>query len=123
MAIGDGDRRLVESYLRAMQTGPAGEDVLVELFTDDGVYVEPLTSEEGTVRSHRGKAELRQAFRAGLAWNPPDLRVTLDRLEIEGDNLVSHWTCTSERLPHPMRGSDHMTLRDGRIARLESRLE
>jgi hypothetical protein len=114
------ERQIVEAYLRAMQMGPRGEDGLVELFTDDGEYVESLTVSRP--RTHKGKQAIREALHGGLSWNPPDLHVSLDRLEVEATELVAYWTCTSERLPHPMCGVDRYTLRDGRIARLETRL-
>lgn len=120
MQPGERDRQVVETYLRAMQMGPRGEDGLVDLFTDDGVYIEFLT--EGRPRTHEGKQAIREALHQGLQWNPPDLRVTLDRLEVEAAELVAQWTCTSARLPHPMKGTDRYTLRGGRIARLETRL-
>jgi SnoaL-like domain len=114
------DRQIVEAYLRTMQMGPRGEDGLVELFTEDGEYVESLTV--GRRRTHRGKQAIREALHDGLSWNPPDFRVSLDRLEVEATELVAYWTCTSETLPHPMSGVDRYTLRDGLIARLETRL-
>lgn len=114
------DGRVVEAFLRAMQLGTRGEDDLVALFTEDGVYVESLT--EGRPRTHDGKAAIRQALHKGLQWNPPDFRVTLDRLEIEAGEVVAYWTCSSSQLPDPMHGVDRYTIRDGRIARLETNL-
>ena len=54
--------------------------------------------------------------------NPPDFRVSLDRLEVEPGELVAYWTCTSAQQPQPMNGVDPYTLRLGQIARLETRL-
>lgn len=121
VAIGTG-RELVEAHYHAMQMGPAGEDAIIRLFADDAVYVESLTSGDGTAREHRGKAAIRDAFRKGLQWNPPDFQITLDRLEIEGDELVSHWTCTSTAMPGPVSGRDWYLLERGKIKRLHTRL-
>jgi SnoaL-like domain len=116
----EGDRQIVETYLRAMQMGLRGENRLVDLFTEDGVYVESLRV--GPARTHKGRGAIREALHSGLSWNPPDFRVSLDRLEVEATELVAYWTCTSEVLPHPMSGVDRYTLRGGLIARLETRL-
>jgi len=86
------DRQIVEAYLRAMQMGPRGEDGLVELFTDDGEYVESLTVSRP--RTHKFKQAIREALHGGLSWNPPDLHVSLDRLEVEATELVVASTAT-----------------------------
>ena len=123
MAVSDRERNLVITYLRSMQRGASGIDSIVNLYADDGVYVEHLTSVQGEVRTHRGRAAIREALTTGMKWNPPDLEVKLDRLEIEGHELVAHWTCTSTQLPNPMTGTDRYELRNGKIARLETRLD
>jgi hypothetical protein len=123
MAVTDRDRELVINYLRSMQMGPSGIDGILNLYNDDGVYVEHLTSIKGESRTHNGKAAIREALASGMKWNPPDLNVTLDRLEIEGDQLIAHWTCTSAQFAGPMRGTDRYTLRGGKIGRLETQLD
>ena len=123
MAARDSNRELVITYLRSMQVGPAGIDSIVDLYADDGVYVEHLSSAPGQVRTHRGRDAIRKALATGMQWNPPDLRVALDRIEIEGNELVAHWTCTSAQFPHPMSGTDRYQLRQGKIARLETKLD
>ena len=85
---GQPDRQVVEAFLRAMQSGPQGEDALVDLFTDDGVYVQALSS-SGRPRTYVGKDAIRRSLRKGLRWNPPDFRINPDRLEVEGDDLVA----------------------------------
>ena len=123
MAVSARDEAIVKTFVRSMQMGPAGEDAIVDLFAEDGVYVEPLTSGNGIVQTHRGKAAIRRALNQGLKWNPPDFRVSLDRLEIEENELVAYWTCTSAALPGPMTGTDRYTIRAGKIARLETRVQ
>jgi SnoaL-like domain len=114
-------RHVVEAFLSAMQRGPDAEDTLIDLFTEDAVYIQALNS-RGRPRRYVGKAAIRRALHAALQWNPPDFLIRLDRLEVEADHLVAHWTCTSEKLPHPMQGVDRYTLRGRRIERLETRL-
>ena len=104
-----------------MQRGPEAEDTLIDLFTEDAVYIQALNS-RGRPRRYVGKAAIRRVLHTGLQWNPPDFRIHLNRLEVEADQLVAHWTCTSEKLSHPMHGLDRYTLRGRRIERLETRL-
>ena len=98
-----------------MQRGREGEDELVALFADDAVYVEPFSG---------GTHEGRDAIRAWLdgSWSdaPPDLRLTVERIDVAGDTVEAHWTCESPAFARPARGRDRFTIRDGRIARLES---
>jgi hypothetical protein len=114
------DFAIVWAHLRAMQRGPAAEDELVGHFAEDGIYIEVLTSRHP--ETHRGRAEIRRALHHGLRWNPPDFAISIDRLEVEGADVVAHWTCTSAQLPGPMRGIDRYLLEDGLIKRLETRL-
>ena len=114
--INNVDRAVVESYVAEMQAGPGGLEDLVGLFTDDAVYVEPWT---GPIQVHTGKAEIR-AFYAAALEQMRGAQLTIDRLDIDGDRLRSEWTCTVPAFNGPMRGFDLITLRDGRIARLET---
>jgi hypothetical protein len=100
-----------------MQAGPGGLDDLVGLFDDDAVYVEPFM---GQPQTHTGKSEIRAFFKVALEQNMRDARLTLDRLDIDGDQLRSEWTCHLPALSAPMRGFDLLNLRDGRIVRLET---
>ena len=113
------DLEIARRFLHAMQRGLSGEDELVSLFADDGVYVESLTT--GEPRAHHGRAAIRLALHEGLKWNPPDFTVTLDRLEVERGEVVANWTCRSSRLPGPMRGVDRYLVEEGVIKRLETR--
>jgi hypothetical protein len=51
---------------------------------------------------------------------PPDMALTLDQVDVQGDYLQSVWTCTSPAFAQPMRGQDLWTIRDGKIYRLET---
>jgi ketosteroid isomerase-like protein len=112
----DDDRKVVEELYKAMQAGPAGEAAIMALFTDDAVLVEPFT---GRPRTHSGKAAIRAALAAMWQGRAPDLVLTLDRVDIEGDSVRAEWTCTSSILPGPLRGRDCLTVRSGKIAFLE----
>ena len=111
------DRSTVERYLAAMQAGPGGLEELVGLFEDDAVYVEPFT---GQPLVHSGKAEIRAFFENALQQHLRDVQLTLDRLDMDSGRLRSEWTCELGVTRAQMRGFDLLTLRDGRIARLET---
>jgi hypothetical protein len=115
-SVTERDRAVVESYLAEMQAGSAGLDNLIGLFTDDAVYLEPWT---GQAQIHTGKAEIR-AFYAAALERMQGARLTLDRLDVDGERVRSEWTCEIPMFPGPMRGFDLLTLREGRIARLET---
>jgi uncharacterized protein (TIGR02246 family) len=111
-------RELIERYFRAMQRGPEAEDELVALFAEDAVYVDAFGG---------GVHEGREAIRAWLdgSWSdaPADLRLTVERIDAAGEEVVAHWTCHAPAFAGPARGRDRFTVRDGRIARLESTLD
>jgi len=111
------ERSVIEEYLAAMQSGPGGLDRLVELFDDDAIYIEAFG---GQPQVHTGKAEIRAFFDVALRQHLNGARLKLDRLDVDGDRLRSEWTCTLPMFKAPMRGFDLVTLRDGRIARLET---
>jgi uncharacterized protein (TIGR02246 family) len=116
MPVNERDRKLVEDMLRAMQAGAPAEQELLSLFTEDAVLVEPFT---GRVQTHSGKSAIRASVQAMAQTRAPDLALRLDRIDLDGDHLRAEWTCTSAMLPAPMRGHDLVTVRDGRISRLE----
>jgi ketosteroid isomerase-like protein len=116
-SVNSRDRATVERYLAAMQAGPGGVDQLVELFDDEAVYVEPFAGEP---RVHSGKDEIRAFFEYALEHHLNGVRLTLDRLDIDGGRLRSEWTCKLPAMDAPMRGFDLLTLRDNRIVRLET---
>jgi hypothetical protein len=111
------DRATVERYLASMQAGPGGLEDLVALFDDQAVYVEPFG---GQPQVHSGKAEIRAFFEVALEQHLKDVRLTLDRLDIDSGRLRSAWTCHLPMMAAPMRGFDLLSLQDGRIVRLET---
>jgi uncharacterized protein (TIGR02246 family) len=110
-------RDLVERYFSAMQRGRDGQDELVALFADDAVYVEPFS---GGV--HEGRDAIRDWLEGSRADAPPDVRLTVERVDVDGDTVEAHWTCESPAFLRPARGRDRFAISDGRIARLESTL-
>ena len=116
-AVSARDRAAVERYFAAMQAGPQGLEELVGLFDDEAVYVEPFM---GQPQAHTGKAEIRAFFERALEQEMGKARLTLDRLDIDGQRLRSEWTCQLPSMPAPMRGFDLLSMRDGRIVRLET---
>ena len=111
------DRAVVERYFAAMQAGATALDDLVGLFDDQAVYVEPFS---GQPQVHTGKAEIRAFFDVALQQHLKGVRLTLERLDIDADRLRSEWTCELPMFGAPMRGYDLLSLREGRILRLET---
>lgn len=111
------DRALVDRFFQAMRQGAAGEEALMALFAEDAVLTEPFT---GQPRTHHGKAAIRASYRQSWEHPPPDMKLTLHRIDLDGEQLRTEWTCTSPAFPGPMRGNDLFTLREGRIHRLET---
>lgn len=117
MSVSQSDRSAVDAYFKAMQLSPDRRpDAMAALFTDDGEYVEPFF---GQPRTHKGKAAIRRFFEESAQHEQPGMRVTVNRVDVDGDRLRSEWTCTFPQVPQPMRGYDLYTIRGGKIARLE----
>ncbi len=116
MPVQKQDRGVVEALFAAMQAGPAGEDEMMALFAEDATLIEPFT---GEVKTHTGKPAIRDGFRESFKDPAPDLKLTVDRVDLDGANVRAEWTCTSPVFPTPMRGHDLFTIENGKIARLE----
>lgn len=111
---------LVQRFFHAMQAGPDGADALLALFADDAVYVEPFSGEE---RTHEGLDAIREALRPGWEQPLPDLTITVDRVDTEGDRVTAEWTCRSPALPGGEgRGTNVFHVDGGQIRRLHTML-
>jgi len=119
----DAGRALVERYFAAMVARAAGAGGMADLFSPDAVYIEPFSGgASGQKRTHVGSAAISAFFDASWQHQPPDMTVSLDRMDLDGDTIRSEWTCRSPVFPGPMRGYDVVTVRNGKIARLETTL-
>ena len=116
MTIPEADRNVVEGLFRAMQMGPEGEAEMMALFSDDAVFTEPFS---GTVQTHTGKEAIRTSFVQMWSDPAPDMKLQLDRVDVDGDRVRAEWSCTSPVFPKPMRGYDLFTIKDGKISQLE----
>ena len=99
-----------------MQHGPDGVDALVALLADDAVYVEPFSG-----GAHKGRDAIR-AFLERSQGQLPDVQITVERIDVEGETVTTEWRCESSAFRKPSRGRDRFTIRDGKIARLETTL-
>lgn len=115
--VSERDRQVIDAYFGAMRAGQSGSDDMMNLFADDAVYVEPF---RGAAAVHTGKDAIRRNYAELGKQSPPDMHLTLDRVELNGDAIRTVWTCTSPAFPGPMRGQDLWTIVDGKIARLET---
>lgn len=121
MDVSASDRNLIEQVTAAMQAGPDGKEEMMALFTDDAVMVEPFA---GRPQTHVGKEAVRTRYYEMVAEpRPPDFRLMLDRLDSDGEHVISEWTCTSAVLPAPMQGVSTYTIHEGKIKRLDIRFK
>ncbi len=112
--------QLIAEYFAAMRIGAEAEEQMMALFNDDAVYSDPFgDTDEPAV----GAEAIRDRFRAGWSFNPPDLELEVLRVDVDGDQASSSWECRSEAFPGPMRGHDTYRFRDGRIAELHVTLD
>jgi ketosteroid isomerase-like protein len=116
MPLSESERIVVENLFKAMQAGPAGERLMLSLFHDDAVFIEPFSGQPVT---HSGLDAIRESFKQQTAHPLPDMKLTLDRVDIDGEVVRAQWTCSSSAFPTPMRGYDLFKIRDGKISRLE----
>ncbi len=116
MSVAPADRNLIESLYKAMQAGPAGESAMLDLFTEDAVFVEPFGGEPKT---HTGLSAIRATFQDMCKEPLPDMRLQLDRVDLDAGRVRAAWTCYSSAFSEPMRGIDHFTIEHGKIKRLE----
>lgn len=106
-------------YFKAMQHGPDGLAELIPLFTDDAVYLEPFTPGGGR---HAGRDAISEWLAQSQVHAPPELKLTIDRVDAHENEIEVRWTCESPAFSRPSRGIDRFTLREGKIARLETAL-
>lgn len=113
------NRQTLDRFFAAMQAGGSAEAEMMALFAEDATYVEPFS---GRPRTHRGKEAIRKVMREGWANPLPQMRIEVDRLAVDGASMRAEWTCYSPGLPDGKgRGENLFELRDGAIARLETR--
>src|SRR5256885_9187704 len=115
----DADREVIEGDYGAMEAGAAVQ--MSAIITEDAVYLEPF-SRGGSATTHSGRPEIVGWLGASFETANRGETITLDRIDIDGDEVVAEWTCVGPALPGPMKGHDRYTVRDGQIARLETRL-
>ncbi len=116
MSLSESDRHVVENMFKAMQAGPAGEDEMMALFAEDAVFTEPFS---GQPQTHVGADAIRASFREQFANPAPDMRLHVDRIDLDEDQIRADWTCTSPIFPTPMKGHDLFTICEGKITTLE----
>jgi hypothetical protein len=108
---------LVTAYVRAMQRGTDGQDELLSLFHDDGQYVEHFS---GQPQVHQGRSAIAEWLAGSLQYQPPDISITIDGIDIDGQTVRAAWTCESSAFESPARGIDTYDTRAGLIQRLET---
>lgn len=116
MSVSPQDRKVIENLYQAMQAGPSGESAMLSLFAEDAIFIEPFS---GVPKTHVGLPAIRATFQDMCKEPLPDMRLQLDRVDLDGGRIRAAWTCYSSAFPEPMRGVDHFTIEHGKIHRLE----
>lgn len=110
----------ISNFFLSMQAGEIGAPALMACFAKDAVYEEPFT---GAVRVHKGHDEILKAM--ALGWEMPmvDTRISIDKVEVSGAEILVDWTCRSPSIPGGEgRGLNRFVLRDGQITSLVTTL-
>jgi hypothetical protein len=117
MTVAERDIETIQNVCDAMQAGAEGEELMLSLFADDGVLVEPFS---GQPTEHVGKAAIREHYRRMTsAPRPLDFTLRLGQISTDGTKVYADWTCTASVMPAPLTGRDEYTMSDGKIERLE----
>jgi len=109
-------QEIIGRFFKAMQAGKSASSELMALFAPDAVMTEPF---HGEPQTHHGTAAIRESF--GCVWEEevPDLKLEVNRIDLDGPLLRAEWTCTAPAFPSPIRGYDRFEIRDGKITKLE----
>lgn len=113
----ENEHPLIAAYVRAMQRGTAGLDDLISLFRDDAEYVENFS---GQPQVHQGRPAIAAWLATSLSYQPPDISITVEQIDLDGDTVRAVWACESSAFRSPARGTDTYDIRDGLIHRLET---
>jgi ketosteroid isomerase-like protein len=116
MPVTEQDKGIVDQVFAAMHARAEGEKAMMALFAEDASLTEPFS---GQPRTHKGKEAIRTWFLQAVGEMPPDMKIKLDRLDMDGGRVKAEWTCTSSVFPTPMRGHDLYTIKGGKIANAE----
>lgn len=119
--MNEDQRAVVEQYFSAMRRKAGGIEDLIALFDDNAVYVEPFSA-MGQPTTRSGKSDIGAFLRATPENTPPDMEVSVDRIDLEGRHVRADWTCTSAAFARPMRGYDLFEIEKDKIIRLETTL-
>lgn len=113
-------QELINRYFAAMRLGATAEDEMLSLFADDATYIEPFSGDDEPAV---GIDAIRARFRRGWQTPLPDMELEVLGIEVAGASATSTWECRSPIFPGPVRGTDSYEFVDGRIARLEVRID
>ncbi|MDH3250287.1 MAG: nuclear transport factor 2 family protein [Acidimicrobiia bacterium] len=113
------DRSLIERYFSAMRRGAHAEEELIGLFAEDAIYIEPFTDTTPAI----GVDQIRDRLRRGWEQPLPELELDVVSIDVSGPDATARWVCRSPALPGPIKGVDTYRIEEGRITRLEVRIQ
>lgn len=116
MKLDQAQRDVVDRFFKAMQAGKEGEEALMALFSGDAVLTESFGGEPQT---HHGIDAVRESFRCTWEQPVPDVKLEVNRVDLDGAQVRAEWTCTAPAFPTPIKGHDLFEISDGKISKLE----
>ncbi|MDA0734062.1 MAG: nuclear transport factor 2 family protein [Chloroflexi bacterium] len=116
MKLDQAQRDVVDRFFKAMQAGKEGEEALMALFSGDAVLTESFGGEPQT---HHGIDAVRESFRCTWEQPVPDVKLEVNRVDLDGAQVRAEWTCTAPAFPTPIKGHDLFKISDGKISKLE----
>ncbi len=106
MSVTPIQRQKIQDVFDAMEAGVAGESKILSSFSQDAVMIEPF-SNGGQPNRVEGLDGIRGWFmHSAEGEGPHDLKLTITRIDIEGDGFRVDWTCNSASFPTLMEGYD-----------------
>lgn len=104
MSVSPIHKQKIQDVFDAMELGVAGEPRMLGAFTQDAVMISPFGGEPERIE---GLDAIREWFiQAVTGEGPHDLKLSIERIDLDGDGLRVYWTCASAAFPTNMEGND-----------------
>lgn len=115
MSVTPIQRQKIQDVFDAMEAGVAGESKILSSFSQDAVMIEPF-SQGGQPTTVEGLESIRQWFLHSTEGDGPhDLKLSIERIDIDGEGFRVDWTCDSASFPTKMEGYDIFKFNDDRV--------
>ena len=111
----------ISNFFLAMQAGPSGLAILLDMFAPDAEYSEPFS---GQSEPHIGRDAIIAAFDGSRTDAFNDAVIHLGAVEVQADIITVQWTCISQAIPGGQgSGTNIFEMKDGQITSLVTTLD